>query len=79
MKLNIRGKLFAVSFGLIALSLLAGEFYLRPAIEGNLIERIRTDLFVRLGLIVRAAEASRPTVLAGTRSPTSWRRPPRRG
>jgi two-component system phosphate regulon sensor histidine kinase PhoR len=57
MRLNFRGKLFAVSFGLIALSLLAGELYLRPAIEANMLDRIRADLDVRLALIARAAAA----------------------
>jgi two-component system phosphate regulon sensor histidine kinase PhoR len=61
MKLGIRGKLFAVSFGLIILSLLAGEIYLRPAIEDNLLDRIRGDLFVRLALVQRAA-ATRPNL-----------------
>src|SRR4051812_26480820 len=51
MRLGIRGKLFAGSFGLIILSLLAGEMYLRPAIEANLLERIQADLFARLALI----------------------------
>ena len=55
MKLGIRGKLFAGFFGLIMLSLLAGEIYLRPAIEANLLERIRADLFARLSLIDRDA------------------------
>jgi two-component system phosphate regulon sensor histidine kinase PhoR len=55
MRLGIRGKLFAGSFGLIILSLLAGEMYLRPAIEANLLERIRADLFARLALIERDA------------------------
>jgi len=55
MKLGIRGKLFAVSFGLIILSLLASELYLRRAIEANLIDRIRADLFVRLALVERDA------------------------
>jgi two-component system phosphate regulon sensor histidine kinase PhoR len=57
MRLNFRGKLFAVSFGLIGLSLLAAELYLRPAIEANMLERIRADLGVRLALIVRDATA----------------------
>src|SRR5262249_32893784 len=57
MKLGIRGKLFAGSFSLIILSLLASELYLRPAIEANLLARIRADLFARLALIVRAAGA----------------------
>ncbi|HVV50820.1 MAG TPA: ATP-binding protein [Polyangia bacterium] len=55
MKLNIRGKLFAVSLGLIGLSLLAGELYLRPAVEDNLLERIRQDLYARLALVEHAA------------------------
>jgi two-component system, OmpR family, phosphate regulon sensor histidine kinase PhoR len=59
MKLGIRGKLFAVSFSLIILSLLAGELYLRPSIEADLLDRIRGDLFVRLALIERAAGANR--------------------
>ena len=55
MKLNIRGKLFAVSLGLIGVSLLASELYLRPAVEANLLERIRDDLFARLSLVEQAA------------------------
>jgi len=55
MRLGIRGKLFAGFFGLIMLSLLAGEIYLRPAIEANLLQHIRTDLFARLSLIERDA------------------------
>ena len=39
MKLNIRGKLFAVSLGLIGVSMLAGELYLRPTVEADLLER----------------------------------------
>jgi two-component system phosphate regulon sensor histidine kinase PhoR len=59
MKLNIRGKLFAVSLALIAVSILAGELTLRPAVEANLLDRIRSDLFVRLGLVEDAARAER--------------------
>jgi two-component system, OmpR family, phosphate regulon sensor histidine kinase PhoR len=55
MKLNIRGKLFAVSLGLIGVSILAGEIYLRPAVEANLLDRIRADLFARLALVEHAA------------------------
>ena len=55
MKLNIRGKLFAVSLGLIGISLLAGETYLRPAVEANLLDRIRGDLLERLSLVAHAA------------------------
>ena len=35
-KLDIRAKLFVVSLGLIAVSMIAAELYLRPAIETNL-------------------------------------------
>ncbi len=59
MKLNIRGKLFAVSLGLIGVSMLAGELYLRPAVEENLIDRIRGDLFARLSLVEQAAAGQR--------------------
>jgi two-component system phosphate regulon sensor histidine kinase PhoR len=55
MKLGIRGKLFAVSFGIIILSLLAGELYLRPALEANFLERFRADLFVRLAILEHEA------------------------
>ena len=55
MKLNIRGKLFAVSLGLIGVSMLAGELYLRPTVEADLLDRIRDDLFVRLSLVGHAA------------------------
>ncbi len=55
MKLNLRGKLFAVSLGLIAVSMLAGEIYLRPTVEADLLDRIRDDLFARLSLVEHAA------------------------
>jgi two-component system, OmpR family, phosphate regulon sensor histidine kinase PhoR len=51
MKLNLRGKLFAVSLALIAVCLLAGELYLRPTVEAGLLERIRGDVFRRLALV----------------------------
>ena len=57
MRLGIRGKLFAGAFGLIIVPLVAGELYLRPAIEANLLDRIRNDLFVRLALVEHAAQA----------------------
>ncbi len=62
MRLSIRGKLFAVSLGLIGVSVLASELYLRPAVEDNLLDRIRTDLFTRLSLVEHAA--SRQTDLS---------------
>jgi two-component system phosphate regulon sensor histidine kinase PhoR len=58
MKLNIRGKLFAVLFGLVAVSLGTEELYLRPTVEEDLLDRIRSDLYVRLALIADAAAAS---------------------
>jgi two-component system phosphate regulon sensor histidine kinase PhoR len=65
-KLNIRAKLFAVSLGLIAVSVIAAELYLRPAIELNLTDRIRDDLLVRLSLVEQAAGRARDT------SPATW-------
>ncbi|HVR60486.1 MAG TPA: ATP-binding protein [Polyangia bacterium] len=57
MKLDVRAKLFFVSLGLMALSVLAAEIVLRPAIETNLVDRIRADLFVRLALVQHATKA----------------------
>jgi len=57
MRIGIRGKLFAGAFGLIIVPLVAGELYLRPAIEANLLDRIRNDLYVRLALVEHAAAA----------------------
>jgi two-component system phosphate regulon sensor histidine kinase PhoR len=54
-KLDIRAKLFAVSLGLIVVSMVASELYLRPSIENNLTDRIRSDLLARLSLVVYAA------------------------
>jgi two-component system phosphate regulon sensor histidine kinase PhoR len=56
-KLDIRAKLFAVSLGLIAVSIIASEAYLRPAIENNLTDTMRADLLARLSLIEHAADA----------------------
>jgi two-component system phosphate regulon sensor histidine kinase PhoR len=54
-KLDIRAKLFAASLGLIVVSMVASELYLRPAIENNLTERMRSDLLARLSLVEYAA------------------------
>jgi two-component system phosphate regulon sensor histidine kinase PhoR len=59
LRLDIRAKLFAVSLGLIAVSVLVAELYLRPAIEKSVTDRIRADLVVRLALIEEAATAPR--------------------
>ncbi|HVU50298.1 MAG TPA: ATP-binding protein [Polyangia bacterium] len=56
MKLDIRAKLFAVSLGLIVVSMIASEAYLRPAIESNLTDRMRSDLLARLSLVEHAAD-----------------------
>jgi hypothetical protein len=74
MKLNFRGKLFAVSFGLIALSLLRGRALLcGRRSRANMLDRIRADLYVRLALIAArraraAGSRSRPLGRAGRRS-----------
>ncbi len=57
MRLNLRGKLFAVSLAIIGISILSAEMYLRPAIEANLLDRIRADLFVRLALVQEMSRA----------------------
>ncbi len=57
MRLNLRGKLFAVSLAIIGISILSAEMYVRPAIEANLQDRIRADLFARLSLIEQMARA----------------------
>jgi two-component system phosphate regulon sensor histidine kinase PhoR len=68
-KLGVRAKLFAVSLALIALSLAAGEFYLRAAIERDLVEQIRADLKVRLGLV---ADSARTLATGGEGEGAVW-------
>jgi two-component system, OmpR family, phosphate regulon sensor histidine kinase PhoR len=53
--LGIRSKLFLVSVGLIAASVVAGDLYLRPALEKLLTDRIRDDLLVRARLVAHDA------------------------
>jgi two-component system phosphate regulon sensor histidine kinase PhoR len=65
-KLDIRAKLFVVSLGLIAISMIAAEVYLRPAIETTLTDRIRDDLLVRLALVEEAARGAQDM------SPATW-------
>jgi two-component system phosphate regulon sensor histidine kinase PhoR len=65
-KLGIRAKLFAAALALIVVSLAAGELYLRPAIEGDLLARIRADLSARLALVTEQAR-----VLAATGDTTN--------
>ena len=69
MKLGIRAKLFSASLALIVVSLAAGELYLRPAIEGDLLARIRADLSARLALV---AEEARVLAATGETTNTVW-------
>jgi two-component system, OmpR family, phosphate regulon sensor histidine kinase PhoR len=68
MKLNIRGKLFAISLSLIAGAVAVGEICLRPSFEAQLLARVRADALVRARLAERAARggAAEPSV--------AWRR-----
>jgi two-component system, OmpR family, phosphate regulon sensor histidine kinase PhoR len=66
-KLGIRAKLFAALLVLIVVSLGAGELYLRPSIEHDLLERIRADMSVRLALV--AEEARELAISADANSP----------
>ena len=50
MRLGIRGKLFLISLGLIALALSIGYGYLLPVLDRILTQRISSDLEVRLEL-----------------------------
>jgi len=59
--LSIRAKLFTASLGLIVASFVAGEIYLRPAVESSLVERLRADLFARLSLVLHVAASTTPT------------------
>jgi two-component system, OmpR family, phosphate regulon sensor histidine kinase PhoR len=58
MRLGVRGKLFLVSFGLLAISVTAAELYLLPTVERDLTERIRQDLHVRLHLVTERATSA---------------------
>lgn len=68
MKLDIRTKLVLVSLGLIAASIFILESYLRPQVEQEIVESVRTDLFARLSLVERdiAPQA------AGGLPPAKW-------
>lgn len=58
MKLGIRTKLFLISLGLIVISLAIGYGYLTPVLSRALIQRISSDLSVRLDLVNRLTEAA---------------------
>ncbi len=66
MRIGARGKLFLVTLALLLVSLIAAETYLLPAVEHDLTERIRQDLYVRLHLVAeRAATYARSTDTSG--------------
>ena len=56
MRIGTRSKLFLVTLALLVVSLAASEIYLLPAIEHDLTNRIRDDLYVRLHLVAERAE-----------------------
>ena len=55
MKLGIRAKLFLISLGLIALSVLVAYVYARAQIERDATLRVRSDLVVRAQLVAARA------------------------
>ena len=57
MRIGARGKIFLVTLVLLVVSLAAAEIQLLPAIERDLIDRIREDLNVRLHLVAERAAA----------------------
>jgi len=59
-RLGIRAKLFLVSLLLITTSVAVADFYLTRALERDLTERVRSELFVRLALIEHAVELAAP-------------------
>ncbi len=67
MKLDIRTKLVLVSLGLIAASIFVLEAYLRPLIQQEIVDTLRSDLFARLSLIERDA-----TVRAAVPGAADW-------
>jgi two-component system phosphate regulon sensor histidine kinase PhoR len=65
MRIAARGKLFLATLTLLVVSLVAAEVYLLPAVEHDLTERIREDLYVRLHLVAeRAATHAQATSTA---------------
>ena len=71
--LGVRSRLFLVSLGLIAVSLLIADAYLSSALDETLTRRIRDDLGVRLALAQRDAEvAAAPRCVSRRSSSTCW-------
>jgi two-component system phosphate regulon sensor histidine kinase PhoR len=65
--LGIRGKLFLVSLGVIAMVLVASELYLSNVLETQLTDRIREDLLVRARLVAQRIETT-ATALSDARA-----------
>jgi two-component system phosphate regulon sensor histidine kinase PhoR len=61
MRIGARGKLFVVTLALLVVSLIAAEIYLLPAVERDLTESIRQDLYVRLHLVAERAAYAQQT------------------
>ncbi len=57
MKLGVRAKLFLISIGVIALTVIIADLYLTSAIERLLVTRIREDLLVRADLAAQKASS----------------------
>jgi two-component system phosphate regulon sensor histidine kinase PhoR len=57
MRLGVRLKLFLVSIGLILVSVFVADAYLTRAMERQVTEDVRADLFVRADLVTREAAA----------------------
>jgi len=70
MRFRVRTKLFLMSFGLIALTLLVADLFLAPRLDRMLSDRVRTDLLVRASLM----EAQVAALFHGPvpASPTTW-------
>ena len=58
MKLGIRSKLFLVSVGVIAASVLTADAYLTQRLDQSLTERVESDLLVRSRMAAREASLS---------------------
>jgi len=69
MKLGVRAKLFVALLILIVVSLGAAEIYLRSVIERDLVERIRSEMAIRLALV---AEEARNLAATADEESLSW-------
>lgn len=69
MRPGIRGKLFLLSLGLIALSLIIGYGALRPTLDRLVTQRTQEELRQRLRLVAHVAEQAK----LSAREPQAWR------